>query len=190
MGDAAGVLNRTFGDEDSGEGIIDLKSSTSGGPINPAELQNMIQALGLEFIQSTDPIRKSLIADSQAFLEGGRDVTGTAQFQGLKSAAQQQFGNAEQNILESTASGGALTEALSQNELSQANFLTQGAGMLSESELQRATDIGQFGATLGSTVLGDLQRVQAEARQSERNQVVQGKKGSGGTAGAVSGVMG
>jgi hypothetical protein len=189
-GNNATNFNAKAGNEGSGQGPVDLKSSSEGAPINPADLQNQIQSIGLDFLQSTDPIRKAMIDDSLGFLESDRNVTGTQQFGGIKSAAQQQFGNAEQNILENTASGGALTESLGQNQLSQANFLSQAAGVLSETELQRAQDLGFGGAQLGATILGDLQRTQAEARQSERNTIVQGKKGSGGTAGAVSGGMG
>lgn len=183
-------FNRAFGDEESGEGIVDLKSSTPGSPTNPAELQDFIQQFATNLLSQTDPIRQGLIDDSTAFLESDRNVTGTQQFQGLKAAAGQQFGNAQQNILESTASGGALTEALATNQQAQAQALTQGAGILSEQELGRAQDIGFGGAQLGSDILGQLQQVQAGARQSERNQVVQGKKGSGGSAGAVSSVAG
>lgn len=185
-GNVAGVTNRTLGGADSGEGVVDLKSSSPGGPTNPAALQNQLQAIGLDFLKDTDPIRQGLIEDSVGFLEGDRDVTGTQQFQGLKAAAGQQFGNAEQNILENTTSGGALTEALAQNQQAQAQALTQGAGILSEQELQRAQDIGFGGAQLGASVIGDLQKTQAAARQAERNAVVSGKKGSGGSAGAVS----
>lgn len=86
----------------------------------------------------TDPNRRLILDRQNQFLRGNLDVANTPMFGALKNATDQQFGRAQENILASTAGGGALTSALAGNEIAKANTLTQGIGNIAQDEYNKA----------------------------------------------------
>lgn len=144
-----------------------------------------------QLFQSTLPLRESLIGRSQDFLEGNLDVVDTPQFGAIKSAADQQFRVVRDRAIERGAVGGALTDTLSNIDVAQANFLTQGAGTIAEQEINRAVSTATgnpLSTSLGG--LGNAGMIQQQAAQAAAAQRNQTKQGVGAGAGALFGGKG
>ena len=161
-------------------GPIDVKTDTPGAPKNPQKLQDSLQRSALGLIGQTAPLRTGLIDRGVNFLDGGLDVTASPQFAAMQNAANQQFSRARDNILSTTAPGGALTDALAQAELGRADTLTQGAGAIAGDEINRALQLASGGFAQGANTAGQIQATQAAARAAERQSVISAKKGGGG----------
>jgi hypothetical protein len=124
-----------------------------------------------QLFKQTDPIRKSLFSRSEDFLSGGADVTATPAYGALKLSSDQNFNQAKDNIIARTASGGGLTDALTDLEGARAGAMTQGAGALYGDELSRAIALGtgvtsQSLNSLGQAGYAQSQMAAAAAQQN------------------------
>lgn len=157
-------------------------------PQQPRAPGDVLEELSRGLFERTAPLRESLISRSEDFLDGGGDVTGTPQFQALKSAADVQFGTARGQALEDVPAGGALIDALTNISGERASTLTRGAGELGERELGRAFSLAT-GAPLQTSVagLGAAGGVQAGLAQAEAERESGAKQGIGSGAGGLLG---
>src|SRR5687767_1269225 len=94
--------------------------------------------LAQQLFQQTDHLRTSLINRSENFLNSPGGAMETPSFLAFKEATDRQFGQAQDNIIAQTASGGALTDALANLEGNRASALSQGAGQAFDTDLARA----------------------------------------------------
>jgi len=103
------------------------------------------QQLGF-LMGQTNPVFAGLSSRYQNFLNGGLDVTGMPQYAALKDSAEQQYGQAKDNLLSTVQPGGNLTNALAGLERGRASTMTQGVGDLANQEMART-----FGFATGQT---------------------------------------
>jgi hypothetical protein len=148
------------------------KGGNGSTPASDAQMQ-----MAQQLFSQTDPIRQSLIGQSQKFLSGGNDVMQTPAYGALKLSADQNFNQAKDNLISTTAPGGALTSALTNLEGSRANTLTQGAGSLYGDALSRATTLGTGMTGQSLSALGQAGYTQAQVAQSQATQNA-GKSGA------------
>ena len=149
-----------------------------GGNASADDLSQISKAL----FEETDPLRQTLIGQSENFLAGNMDVTGTPMYGALKSSAEDQYGRARKNILASTPTGGGLTSALTQADLAKAGMLTRGTGDIAGRELDRATALAT-GTPLSASLsgLGTAGSIQAQmaAAEAQQNAATKQALGSG-----------
>lgn len=143
--------------------------------------------LAQDLFRQTDPLRQSLIGQSQSFLGGGRDVTQTPMYQNLQRTAGINFNQAKDNAIARFAPGGALIDALTQLESDRAGVLSQGASNIYGSELDRAMALGtgMTGSALGA--LGQAGNVQAMNAQANADRDAGKMSGIGSGIGAIIG---
>jgi hypothetical protein len=140
--------------------------------------------LAEQLVGQTDPLRRGLISDANQFLRGGRDVTGLPEFAAAKGASEAQFGVARDNIIANTPEGGALISALSNLESDRAANQVAFTGDIASNEVNRALQLGTFGAAQGSQGLSNAGFIQAQ-RATAESQANAGKaQGLGEAAGA------
>lgn len=123
--------------------------------------------LAQQLVSQTDPLRRGLIDDAFGFISGDRDVTGLPEFAALKGANEAQFGRARENIISSTQRGGGLTSALANLEGQRASNQVAFTGDLATTEVNRALQLGTFGAAQGSQGLSSAGFVQAQRATAE-----------------------
>lgn len=110
-----------------------------------------LASIATQLFQQTDPLRRGFIGQAEQFLGGGFDVTQTPEFGAIKEATESQFDLARQQVLETTPTGGALIDALTNIEQGRATALTQGIGDLAREQGQRAFSLAT-GAPLQTAV--------------------------------------
>lgn len=137
--------------------------------------------LAQQLVSQTDPLRQELVGDAEAFLSGGRDVSGLPEFGAFKSSAEGQFGRARDAIIANTQEGGGLTAALAQLEGQRAGTQAVFEGGLAGDEINRALQLGTFGAAQGSQGLSSAGFIQAQ-RAAAESQSNAGKAGGLGSA--------
>ena len=172
------------------QGPIDIKTGTPGSTQSSNPAADALIQMSQEIYGQTAPLRAGIIDRGNAFLQGNLDVTGTPMFQALRSGADQQYSRARENILANTPTGGALSDALAQNELAKARTLTQGAGGIAQDEYNKVYGLatGAPGAALsGLGSAGQAQAQQAAARAQERSAVINSKGQAWGGAGNAMG---
>jgi hypothetical protein len=141
--------------------------------------------LANRLVLQSDPLRQQLFNQSQNFLGGDFDVTGTPQFAAGKDIQEQQFGRARDSIIGATPEGGALTSALTDLEAARASGLTQFTGGLAEAEQNRALQLGTFGAAQGAAGLQGAASTQAQLAAAEASANAGKAGGLGAAAGAI-----
>ncbi len=115
---------------------------------------NALAEISRRLFEQTDPIRASLIGRSKSFLDGNQDVTQTPQYGALKTAAENQFNTAKDNIISSTPGGGGLISALANLQAQKAAALTAGTGSLADNEMSRSFALGTGTAPVALGGLG------------------------------------
>lgn len=155
-----------------------------GGPV-PNESAEALAEISRQMFQETTPIRQGLIGRSNDFLTGNMDVSSTPQFLSMKNAADVQFGQARDNTIARTANGGGLVDALAGLESDRANFLTQGAGDIAESEMSRAFGLGTGLLPQTTGGLGQAASIQQQQIASQQAQQAAGKQAAGTGAGIL-----
>lgn len=163
-------------------------SSSSDRQASEASRFQMEMARAL--FNQTDPLRRNLISQSQDFLSGDQDVSASPVFRAMRSQIEGQYGVARNNIIGDTPTGGALTQALVELEGGRADALTQGAGQVAGSELDRALALatGQTGTAAYSAAGGAASAAQLAQARSQRDAGLYSS--IGGAAGALLGNMG
>ena len=129
-------------------------------------------ALAQQLVNQTAPVRTGLLTQAQGFLTGNRDVTSLPEYQAVRATLDPQFNRARDSIIGATPEGGALTSALSNLETDRARALTQASGQLSSDEINRALQLGTFGAAQGSQGLASAGAIQAQRAQAEAAQAL------------------
>jgi hypothetical protein len=155
-----------------------------GGPA-PNPSADALAEISRRMFEQTDPLRTNLIGRSENFLNGGMDVTGTPQYLSMKNAADVQFQKARDNTIARTAAGGALTDALAGLESDRANFLTQGAGDIADTELNRAFGLATGLLPGAGQGLGQAAAIQAQQIQAQQAQQAAGKQAAGTGVGII-----
>jgi len=143
------------------------RAETDFGSI-PGNAPRNLESLAIQLFSQTDPLRQSLIGQAEDFLSGDFDVTTLPQFDTLKSAVESQFGRAQENIISTTPTGGALIDALSGLEGDRASTLTQGIGDIATDQLNRAFSLAT-GAPLqaSANAFSGAAQLQGQMAQAE-----------------------
>jgi len=141
--------------------------------------------LAQQLVSQTDPLRRGLIGDATDFLSGNRDVTGLPEFAAFKGAAEGQFGRARDAIIANTPEGGALTAALAGLEGQRAGNQAAFTGDLAGNEVNRALQLGTFGAAAGSQGLSSAGFIQAQRAGAESQANAGKSQGAGSAAGSA-----
>ncbi len=144
-------------------------------------------ALAQKLIGQSDPTRRLLFDQANAFLGGDFDVTGLPQFGAGKDIIESQFGRAREAVIAGTPTGGALTSALTNVEGARASSLTGLVGSLAEAEQNRALQLGTFGAAAGTQGLASAGAIQGSRAQSQAAQNAAKTEAAGTAAGAFLG---
>ena len=139
--------------------------------------------LAQQLFEQTDPLRRSLIGRSDAFLAGG-DVMDSPQFANMKVQTGRSFNQAKDNTIARFAPGGALIDALTGLESDRAATLSAGAAGLQEDELSRALALGTGITGQSLSALGQAGNTQAMLAQSNA-QVKAAEKGAIGEVGGA-----
>ena len=137
----------------------------------------------------TDPIRNLAIEDAVQFLAGNRSVTELPEFQAAKGASEAQFSRARDNIISSTPAGGGLTAALAGLEGTRASNQVAFTGDIAGNEIDRALQLGTFGAAQGLGGQGNAGFLQGQLAQTEAMQNSGKSSGAGSAAAAVAATM-
>lgn len=159
-------------------GPIDIKTGTPGSIQSSNPAADALLASAMDFLNQSGPLRDQFVNRANNFMSGNLDVTQSPMYGALKLAADQQYRNARENILASIPQGGALGEALAQNEFDLARTMTAGTGQLAQDELNRAYSIASGAPQLAFSGMGgaaSAQAAQAQARAQERGATIQGK---------------
>ena len=146
--------------------------------------------LAQRLVGQTDPLRRELIGDANEFLRGDRDVSGLPEFAAFKESAEGQYGRARDRIIATTPEGGALTAALAGLEGDRASNQTQFTGALAGDEVNRALQLGTFGAATGSRGLSSAGFIQAQRAAAESAQNAGKSQGLGQAVGGFLGGKG
>ncbi len=141
--------------------------------------------LAQQLVSQTDPLRRNLISDAEAFLSGGRDVSGLPEFAAGKDVLESQFGRARENVIANTQKGGGLTAALAGLEGSRASGLTALTADIAGDEVNRALQLGTFGAAQGSQGLGSAGFLQSQRAAAESQSNAGKASGLGSAAGSA-----
>lgn len=112
-----------------------------------------LRGYGTELMGQGADLRQSLFDRSNAFMQGNLDLGASPMFQAAKAINAQALQNAQQNIMESTPRGGALTQAMTDAEIQNALGLTAAGGDIAAMELQNAIQLGLGSAELASNML-------------------------------------
>lgn len=139
--------------------------------------------LAEQLVGESSPLRRGLIADANAFVSGGRDVSSLPEFAAAKSIGEAQFQRARDATIANTPEGGALTSALTGLEGDRARGFTELSGALAGDEVNRAIQMATFGAAQGSSGLGAAANAQAMRAQAE----AQSNTGKGQALGTIAG---
>jgi len=138
-----------------------------------------------KLFNQSDPLRQQLFGQSDDFLSGNFDVTGTPQFAAGKNIQEQQFQRARDATIANTAEGGGLTSALTNLEGQRASGLTNLTGQLAETQQNQAVGLGTFGAVQGQTGLANSASTQAQLAAAESSANAGKASGLGQAAGAM-----
>lgn len=121
-----------------------------------------------QLFNQTDPLRRGLVGRSQQYLTGGID--NSPQFSAFKAAAEPQYANAREQIIEDAPAGGPLTAQLAELQMSKARDLTQARGAIDEQELTRALTLGTGLVPTSVGGLGNSAAINAQRAQSRAQQ--------------------
>lgn len=153
---------------------------------NAANFGDIQGQLAQRLFEQTDPLRQMLLDRSSGFLASG-DPTQSPVYKNLQLTAGRTFNRAKDNAIARFAPGGALMEALTGLEGDRAQFLSQGAADIYESELDRALALGTgaTGQSLGA--LGQAGQIQALRAQANADRDAGKAGGLGAGIGAILG---
>lgn len=121
-----------------------------------------------QLFNQSAPLRQGLTARSMDYLQNGVDNSPT--FSAFKAAAEPQYANARNQIIEDTPAGGPLTAALAQLQMGKARDLTQARGAIDESELSRALTLGTGLVPTSVGGLGNSAAINAQRAQTKSAQ--------------------
>ncbi len=158
------------------------EASDAAGQAAQAQTQ-----LAQQLVGETAPLRRGLVGDATAFLQGDRDVTGLPEFGAFKTAAEGQFGRARDSIIATTPEGGPLIAALAGLEGDRAGNQALFTGGLASDEVNRALQLGTFGAAQGSQGLGTAGFIQSQRAQAEAQANAGKSQGTGQAVGTAVG---
>jgi hypothetical protein len=153
-----------------------------------------------QLFRQTDPLRQTAFSGLASNLQTASpfqpitmdSLTANPMFGAIKSATEQQFQNARQNIIGNTPNGGALFSALGNLEGQRANQLSSAFGGLAQDELSRRTGnldraigigTGVAGQSMGG--LSNAAAIQAQLAQAQREQQSAEKGGKGELIGTI-----
>lgn len=145
--------------------------------------------LAERLVNQSDPLREQLFQQSGDFLSGDFDVTGLPQFGASKNAIEQQFGRARDSILANTPEGGGLTEALVGADVGRAGANVDLISNLGAAEMNKALQLGTFGAAQGNAGFGGAGSTAAGMAQAESSRNAGKNQGLGSAAGGIAGSM-
>jgi len=131
------------------------------------------------------PLRHALMQRSNDFINGGADVTATPQYAALKAGNDSQFNRAKDNTIASTASGGALTDALSNLETNRAVNMTQGMGGIADNEMSRAFALATGSTPTSLNGLGSAANAQSQLIAANQEAQAKSAAGAGTAAGSI-----
>jgi len=149
------------------------------------EAVNAQTDIAKKLFNESDPLRQQLFGQSNDFLSGNFDVTGTPQFAAGKNIQEQQFQRARDATISNTAEGGGLTSALTNLEGQRASGLTNMVGDLAREQQNQAVGLGTFGAVQGQSGLANAASTQAQLAAAESNANAGKAGGLGDAAGAL-----
>ena len=141
--------------------------------------------LAKQLISQSNPTRQALFNDANQFLTGNRDVTALPEFGAFKNSAESQFGRARDSIIANTPEGGGLTAALAGLEGQRAGGQAAFTGDLAGNEVNRALQLGTFGAAQGSQGLSSAGFLQGQRAQSEAASNAGKSQGAGQAVGSA-----
>lgn len=157
-------------------------SAATGSP------EDKLKDAASRLLDQTDPLRKKLIGQSKAFLNGGMDVMSTPEFLAMKQFAGLQADQAKDNILETMPNGGVLLDKLADVDIGKARGLSEAAGSIYGNQLNRATALAT-GAPLNAAMggLGALTQLDAAREQADADREAGAKGGIGAALGGFLG---
>lgn len=159
-----------------------MGSSSKGGGRDSKRASrsaDTLSKIALDLYNQSSPVRQGLLDRSNAFLAGNLDVTASPLFGSVKDAIQSQFARAKENVLANTASGGALTSALSDLESNKASSMASAMGGLASDELSRAYGLATGGAQMSQSGLASAGGIQSQLAANQAQVQAAGKQAAG-----------
>ncbi len=153
----------------------------SAGRVAQAQL-----GMAQEVFNEGRPLRAGLTDQLSQVIQTG-EADNTAQFRAGKSTLEDQVQRAREQIIAGTPEGGGLTSALTDLEMGRARGLAEMEGQIVDREIDRALQLGTFGAATGVQGVGTAGMVQAQRAASEAQQNAAKGRGMGQVAGAFIG---
>lgn len=146
--------------------------------------------LAEELFAQSGPIREQLFGRSLDFLNDPTAIGNDPRFGAAKTSLENQFGQARQRTIESTAPGGALIEALAGLEGQKALGLADVQSNIFSGELDRATNLAMGGTTQAQQGLGSAGSIQSQQAAAHADQKGQKGRAVGTVIGAGIGSLG
>lgn len=166
-------------------GLGDIADALGGEEVQQSTAGQLLEEIARQFFNQTNPVRNSLLDRSSNFLNGNLDVTQSPMYGSIKAANEAQFKRARDNVIANTASGGALTSALTNLEGQRAANMATQVGNLANDEMSRAYGFANPQAAMAG--LGSAGAIQAQIANAQAQQTAGAKQGMGRGAGMILG---
>lgn len=159
-----------------------MQKRNNGMPVNWS-----LDAIANNLFQQSDPLRRELIGQSQNFLTGGMDPTGTPEYQAIRQYADIQSDQAKESILDTLPNGGALLDKLADVDIGKARTLTDAKAGIYGDNLSRALSLatGSTQSAISARAGADQLRAAREAADADRDSAAKGGAGT-----AIGGYLG
>lgn len=148
-----------------------------GGKNGENESANALADMAGEMYKETRPLRTPMINRGTRFLQGNLDVTASPMWGASRSGIDTGYAQARENLFATVPRGGALYGQLGDVERARAHDMAMARGTIAEGELNRALQLGTWGAAQGTQGLGSA--ASAQAQQLAAQQQAKGAKGQG-----------
>lgn len=142
--------------------------------------------LASQLVSESAPLRQALMRNyGNQFSGDSVDLSQSPVFSAGRDVLNQQFQNAEQNIIANTAEGGALLDRLSDNETQRAIAIGNLAAGVTETDLNRAIQLATGATSSAQSGFGSAAAAQAAQAQANASE----KAGTGQAIGAAYGAL-
>lgn len=156
------------------------------GAVPPEGLRNIVS--GLPFEPSISPVKPITPVTPTAPGSPAFDPSQSFLYSPLKTAVENQYKVARNNIISSTAPGGALTSRLADLEESRANMLSAGVSDILDKEYSTALSLATGGTTQALGGLGSAGAIQAQLQAANQARQSSAKQGLGSGLGYLGGM--
>ena len=133
--------------------------------------------IALKQYQETQPLRSPLISRGTRFLRGNLDVAQSPMWGAARTGIDQSYSNAREDLFSTIPRGGALYGQLGDLSTDKARSMATARGQIAEGELNRALQLGTWGAAQGTSGLSAASA--AQAQQIAAQNAAKGAKGQG-----------